>query len=227
MTSEQYKKCDLEVIENTPEEIYHAVNEMFNFRKGKFSFDVDLQNKFKIPYTEKTKNNLIGSQLSLSKAKNQFLPYSSVNKLIAFQKEINKDVSAAGNFNSPTYNSSVERELTRFSKKLQDSIYSSLNVANKVLAKDYRSINNAYGETLGNLLPKINKGIVTQADNGNYHRMGNLLLANNDVSKISAMMKSIDTSFELAKKQKLSMNTSVQSAEEAKQMIRQIGRAHV
>ena len=57
VTSEQYKKCDLEVIENTPEEIYHAVNEMFNFRKGKFSFDVDLQNKFKIPYTEKTKNN--------------------------------------------------------------------------------------------------------------------------------------------------------------------------
>jgi putative glycosyltransferase (TIGR04372 family) len=56
-TSEQYKKFDLEVIENTPEEIYSAVNEMLNFRKGKFSFDTDLQNKFKIPYTEKTKNN--------------------------------------------------------------------------------------------------------------------------------------------------------------------------
>lgn len=57
VTSEQYKKFDLEVIENTPEEIYNAVNEMLNFRKGKFSFDIDLQNKFKIPYKEKTKNN--------------------------------------------------------------------------------------------------------------------------------------------------------------------------
>tara|TARA_B100001093_G_scaffold509064_1_gene572395 strand:+ start:2985 stop:4139 length:1155 start_codon:yes stop_codon:yes gene_type:complete len=57
VTSEQYKKFDLEVIENTPEEIHNAVNEMLNFRKGKFSFDIDLQNKFKIPYKEKTKNN--------------------------------------------------------------------------------------------------------------------------------------------------------------------------
>tara|TARA_R110002012_G_scaffold103010_3_gene242783 strand:- start:210 stop:2177 length:1968 start_codon:yes stop_codon:yes gene_type:complete len=201
--------------------IDNIVNTMDNFVIEASKDGINTLSKESLKVIEKTKNNLIGSQLSLSKAKNQFLPYSSVNKLIAFQKEINKDVSAAGNFNSPTYNSSVERELTRFSKKLQDSIDSSLNIANKDLAKDYRSINKAYGETLGNLLPKINKGIVTQADNGNYHRMGNLLLANNDVSKISAMMKSIDTSFELAKKQKLSMNTSVQSAEEAKQMIRQ------
>ena len=52
----QYNKFNLELIENSPDEIFNAVSEMTNFRCGKFNFDKELQNSFKVPFTEKTKN---------------------------------------------------------------------------------------------------------------------------------------------------------------------------
>ena len=44
----QYKKFSLELVENTDDEIFNAINEMIKFRKGEFKFDKNLQNKFKI-----------------------------------------------------------------------------------------------------------------------------------------------------------------------------------
>ena len=52
----QYNKFNLELIENSPDEIFNAVSEMINFRCGKFNFDKEVQNSFKVPFTEKTKN---------------------------------------------------------------------------------------------------------------------------------------------------------------------------
>ena len=49
----QYKKFSLELVENTDDEIFNAINEMIKFRKGEFKFDKNLQNKFKIPFTKK------------------------------------------------------------------------------------------------------------------------------------------------------------------------------
>ena len=170
---------------------------------------------------QKTKENLIGSQLARSAVAFKDLPEASVNKIMTFQKEINKDVSNAAAFNSANPASDAA-ELAQFSKVISKGIDDTLNIANKGLSKDYRAVNKAYGETLGMLLPKITKGIVTGANNANYHNMGKLLLSNNNVSQINTMMKSIDTAFDAAKKQGLPMNnTSIKTADEAKQMIRQ------
>ena len=201
--------------------INNIVRSMEDFVAEASKDGINTLNKNTLRVIEKTKNNLIGSQLGLSTGRTILLPDASVNKLIAFQKEINKAVNEAANFNSATYSNSVERELTQFSSKLKESIDASLNVANKNLSKDYRAVNKVYSETLNSLLPKINKTIVTKADNGNYHALGNLLLANNNVSQINNMMKSIDTAFNLAKKQNLPLDTTVKSAAEAKQMVRQ------
>ena len=53
----QYKKFSLELVENTDDEIFNAINEMIKFRKGEFKFDKNLQNKFKIPFTKETNNS--------------------------------------------------------------------------------------------------------------------------------------------------------------------------
>jgi putative glycosyltransferase (TIGR04372 family) len=64
-TSQQYENSELELIHNTEEEIYNAVNEMINFIDGKFKFNSDLQNRFKKIYY-KNNNNLINENFFVS-----------------------------------------------------------------------------------------------------------------------------------------------------------------
>ena len=139
---------------------------------------------------------------------------------MTFQKEINKDVSNAGNFNSG-FTGSESADLARFSKTLQTTIDSSLNVASKGLSKDYRAVNKSYGETLGNLLPEINKGIAKNGKVEDYYAIGRIITNNTNPSKIKKLMNSIDSSFKIAKKEGITLKGAVKSADEAKQMIRQ------
>ena len=52
-----FKKYNIELIENTEDEIFHAVNEMINYRNNTFKFDPTLQDKFKKPFIKLTKNS--------------------------------------------------------------------------------------------------------------------------------------------------------------------------
>ena len=64
-TSQQYENSELELIHNTEEEIYNAVNEMINFIDGKFKFNSNLQHIFKKIYY-KNNNNLINENFFVS-----------------------------------------------------------------------------------------------------------------------------------------------------------------
>jgi len=173
---------------------------------------------------EKAKRDLVGQQLAVKYAKGDTaakLPQATLNKIFAFQKSLNDDISSFGSFGSPTFNSQVEKELSDLSSNLRKSVTKSLSSVNEQVAKDYSAINKVYGETLDGLLPTVNKTIVAGADKGDYDRIGNLLLSNNNVSKIESMMKSIDTAFAQTKKTGLPVQSSIQTANQAKQMIRQ------
>jgi len=169
---------------------------------------------------QKTKENLIGNQLASSKVAFNALPDASVNKLMAFQKEINKDVSNAGSYKSG-FSDSDTADLSKFSKVISKSVDNTLNIANKGLAKEYRAITKSYGETLGNLLPEINKSIAKTGKNEDYYAIGRLITNNTNPSKIRKLMSSLDSSFKIAKKEGITLEAAVKSADEAKQMIRQ------
>tara|TARA_R110000782_G_scaffold39086_1_gene91132 strand:- start:49 stop:2052 length:2004 start_codon:yes stop_codon:yes gene_type:complete len=173
---------------------------------------------------EKTRRDLVGQQLATQYSKGDTavrLPKATVDKIFTFQKNLNDDISSFGSFGGNRFDSQVEAELSALSSKLRKSIDKSLSGINSELASDFRGINKAYGETLDALLPKINSSIVTRADKVDYEKVGRLLLTNNSTSKISAMMKSIDTAFAQTKKAGLPINSSIQSASQAKQSVRQ------
>ena len=52
----QFKRNNLKVVDNTEEEIFHAVKEMLDFLDGKFSFNQELQLNFKKNFTKSTGN---------------------------------------------------------------------------------------------------------------------------------------------------------------------------
>tara|TARA_Y100001958_G_C21231945_1_gene557775 strand:- start:733 stop:1887 length:1155 start_codon:yes stop_codon:yes gene_type:complete len=56
--SDQYKQSNLELIHNSEDEIYHAVDEMINYVNGNFEFDENLQNKFRSIYKKNMKNKI-------------------------------------------------------------------------------------------------------------------------------------------------------------------------
>lgn len=173
---------------------------------------------------EKTRRDLVGQQLATQYSKGDTavrLPKATVDKIFTFQKNLNDDISSFGSFGGNRFDSQVEAELSALSSKLRKSIDKSLSGINSKLASDFRGINKAYGETLDALLPKINSSIVTRADKVDYEKVGRLLLTNNSTSKISAMMKSIDVAFSQTKKAGLPIKSSIQSAEQAKQAVRQ------
>ena len=148
-------------------------------------------------------------------------PKQSVNKLFALQKKLGDDISKVSDFRAPSYNSIAERQLAQLSSVLRNSLGETLTDVNPRLAVDYRALNKSYADTLDNLLPKINESIVKAGDKTDYHRIGQLLLSNNNTSKIKAMMNSIDTAFAKATKEGLPMTSSVTRAADAKQMVRQ------
>ncbi len=52
----QFERNNLKVVDNTEEEIFHAVKEMLDFLDGKFSFNQELQLDFKKNFTKSTGN---------------------------------------------------------------------------------------------------------------------------------------------------------------------------
>ena len=56
--SQQYQYNDLEVINNSEDEIYYAVKEMLDYLEGRFNFDKETQNKFKQIYHQNNKNKI-------------------------------------------------------------------------------------------------------------------------------------------------------------------------
>lgn len=173
---------------------------------------------------EETKRSLVGQQLATQYSRGDTavrLPKATVDKIFTFQKTLNDKISSFGSFGSQSFNTQVERELADLSSNIRKSVEKSLSGVNSKLASDYKGINKAYGETVDSLLPTLNKSIVSAADKGDYDRMGNLLITNSNVSKINAMMNSIDTAFAQTKKAGLPVKSSIQNANQAKQMIRQ------
>lgn len=145
----------------------------------------------------------------------------SVDSMIEAQKIINRKIREAGDIANPrTYNSTVERELTQLSSKLGEAITGSLGkIADGKVARDYSAAQKFYNDSLGGILPDINKNIISAAKVGDYTTLGKLLIKDPSQSKVDAMMNSIDQSFKNIDKS--SLKGTVKTARKAKKIIRQ------
>lgn len=173
---------------------------------------------------QRTKENLIGAENLALRSRGigpTQLPKVTVDKTFVVQKLLNGDVKEFGTFGAGNFSSLVERELAQLSGELRKGIDKSLTSVDPKLGTDFRAINKKFGDATNALLPKINQTIVTSADKVDYDKIGNLLVGNGSVGRIKALLGSIDTAFAQVKKSGVPIKSSIRSATQAKQMIRQ------
>ena len=121
--------------------------------------------------------------------------------------------------NSANANPVAVRQLTQLSQAVKKGINKSIKRRSPNLASAYNELNKTYGATMQGLLPRINSRFATAAKNSDYHAIGNMLLNNNNVSKIKAMMNSVDTAYQTAAKAGLKPEGAAKTALQAKRKI--------
>lgn len=143
-----------------------------------------------IKYIEKLKPALSNPNASVS-----------LKELITIDKKLSSEISSTfGNNQSPLYNQTVERELGMLSNDIRELTYSLIGGVDEAAAKKYRQLKGDYAAGMQGLLPKINKGFVTQASAGNYKSLGNLLTKAGNVNQVVAFKKSLKEAFDQAGK---------------------------
>lgn len=115
--------------------------------------------------------------------------------LINFEKKLMQEINKFSEMGGPSYNSVAARTLSNFSREVRDSITTSLNRVDSRAATRYRELNRAYSSSIGTILPPMTEGVIKKANQSDFDILGRLLVNEQNTSKISAFMRSIDESF--------------------------------
>ena len=123
--------------------------------------------------------------------------------------------------------SKTVQQLSELRTRLRGAMDLTLEKQPKGLREGYRTLKKEYGDSMSDLLPKPSQGVIRAAKDGDFKRLGNLLIKQNNTGKIQAFMRSIDRSYADVAKANIGKNgddliqPAVQTAAEAKALIRQ------
>lgn len=119
--------------------------------------------------------------------------------LLKFEGMLRKEISAVGTFGSDVYNKTASRELAELSSQVRDSIASAIGQVDPKAAAKYLKAKNAYAKGIDELLPEINSKMLSQASKDSFDQIGTLLTSAGSVSKVKALMNSINRAYSTAK----------------------------
>ena len=156
------------------------------------------------------RNRIVGEGLS-SKA--------SVEKLIAVEKLLKRQIDAAGDFNA-TNKSQSTAELSELSTQFRNALDTSFLNTNSNLASDYQVLNSSYKRSRELLVPKIGARFLKAGDRENFSLLGKSLLDANP-SEIKKMLASIDEGYAQLAKNGKEIDGVVKTSEHARASIRQ------
>lgn len=140
--------------------------------------------------------------------------------LTVFAKRVNNEISKAmpGAKNADPV---LVRDLTQLKKAVDKGISDTLLKISPKAKETFDTMNSSYSKILEGLTPPMTADIVTKAGKESYTSIGRTLVSSRDNSKVKAMLNTIDVAFEAAKKAKTLPARGVESAEQAKTLIRQ------
>ncbi len=144
-----------------------------------------------------------------------------VRSLLLLDKRLSKELRQLGDIKGKNYNEAAHREIGELQDILKDTMVRIVAQADPKVAQQYKNLKSSYKQGLEGLLPKINKNVILRAESADYDALGNLLVRQTNVSKIQAMLSSIDEAYRQlgragAKKGDIPYNT----AKDAKKAIR-------
>jgi hypothetical protein len=141
--------------------------------------------------------------------------------LFEFEKKITNEISEAGQYGSGV-STAAQADLVEVRAVFRDAADETLSAVNPQALERYKNLNKVYGETMDGLLPSINETAVSRANNqGYYEAIGSLAVDQGNVSKVKSLMRSIDKSFAVLKRENRVPEGVAKSAEDAKDLIRQ------
>jgi len=113
------------------------------------------------------------------------------------------------------------RTLTELRKSITNATEDLLSKNLPQMGSAYKILKNNYSQSMDDLLPILNKGVLASAKNEDYQKIGKLLLRQTDTGKINKMIASIDRAFaDIQKAGKLG-EMEVKTAKQAKKIIAQ------
>ena len=180
------------------------------FVNSKMVDDVQTLDAPALRIIDDARNRILGEGLS-SKA--------SVEKLIAVEKLLKKQIDAAGDFNA-TNKSQSTAELSELATQFRNALDTSFLNTNSNLASDYQILNAGYKRSRELLVPKIGARFLRAGDRENFSLVGQSLL-NANPSEIKKMLASIDEGYAQLAKNGKEIDGVVKTSEHARAAIRQ------
>jgi hypothetical protein len=113
------------------------------------------------------------------------------------------------------------RTLSELRNSITNATESLLSNRLPQMGSAYKSLKSNYSQSMDDLLPVLNRGVLSSAKKGDYEKIGKLLLRQTDSNKINKMLASIDRAFaDIQKAGKLG-DMDVKTAAQAKKIIAQ------
>ena len=173
-----------------------------------------------------TRNTLLSKETNdfINEQLNNILKYPNMTgeALLRIDKMLTNEMKRFGDIRSPNYNTAVDKQMGELQNSIKQGILDILRKTDPEAAKSYEVLKNTYSETMKGILPVINSNLIKSAEKGVYDSIGKLLTTSTNVSKINAMLASIDNAYaQLAKGKQLPSEIPYGSAKEAKNAIRQ------
>lgn len=113
------------------------------------------------------------------------------------------------------------RSLTELRKSITSATEKLLADRLPQMGSAYKALKSNYSQSMDDLLPTLNKGVLAAAKNEDYEKIGKLLLRQTDSGRINKMLASIDRAFgDIQKAGKLG-EMEVKTARQAKKIIAQ------
>ena len=112
-------------------------------------------------------------------------------------------------------------DVMRLGEELKDTYAQLLSNIDPKQAERYAKLKNTYRTSINNLMPDINKNLVTKALRSNdYTSLGNAVVQNGSVAQVNKFMSTIEQAYAIARKQGTLGDLPFKTSKEAKQQFR-------
>jgi hypothetical protein len=144
---------------------------------------------------------------------------ANFKSMVQFQKRLNAAIDDAmpGGANP---NKTVASELSELSTRVKNGIEKAVEKKSPGLYKEYKKLNDDYKDLIDGIIPPINSSLIAGAKKENFDAFGSMLVSRQNTSSIEAFMKSLGKSFEAIKKAGGDLPEGIESAKQAKEIVR-------
>lgn len=144
----------------------------------------------------------------------------TVEDLFKYERRLQSQINQLSDARSSGFNSTASAQLSELSSRIRDRTLDLFEGVNPELRNRFLLLKNQYSEGLSELIPEINRNMITNASSKNmFSAIGNTMTSTGKPEQISAFYRSIDRAFAEASRE--GRDLPFDSANEIRDIVRQ------